>query len=176
LGIEQIMSRALRFVIFALVVTLAPMARGAEVQLGSMAMQWPDGFTHKAGSAPIRLVGTGGEEVLASIFRIGSEAQPWDKEIDFPKMLESGSQQISTQAQRVGKVVVPLQRKELPDGSTLLTAASETSSLFSKGYFLLYMVISPAGRVGFITVEGSKSVATQEHERFLPYFQSVSWQ
>jgi hypothetical protein len=56
----------------------------------------------------------------------------------------------------------------------LLFAGSETSTLFSAGYFIRYLVVSPTGRLGFFTAEGKGSV-DEHHSKFLPIFNKVTW-
>ena len=141
------------------------------VRFGSLSLEWPDGYSVKSTQVPFELAGPTGEKVLVTIMRFGKEAS---EPVDLEKMSALNTKFLLGQAQKAGRIVVALSKEVLPDGSTLQFVGSETSRLFKTGYFLQYLVLSPTGRLGFLTFEGIGD-AGKEHEAVKPVFQSVQW-
>jgi hypothetical protein len=162
----------LRVLITALAVLAGSVpALAAELLFGSMQMQWPDGYALTgAAKSPFELSGPGGSKVLISVMRRTNEGVGPDQE----ELARTGEGFLRPQAEKAGKIVIPLDRATLPDGSLLLFIAAQKTGFFSSGCLLLYMVISPGGRLGFVTVE-AKGDAAEEHGKVLPLFQSVKW-
>ncbi|EGJ11839.1 hypothetical protein RBXJA2T_15992 [Rubrivivax benzoatilyticus JA2 = ATCC BAA-35] len=89
-------------------------------------------------------------------------------------MVSFGRGFLRKQAERAGNLVVPSANETLSDGSILVYIGSETSGLFSSGYFLQYMLVSPSGRLAFITVEGKGNIG-DDHARYLAVVGKATW-
>jgi len=157
--------------LFALACTAA---FAGEVRFGSAQLDWPDGYTVTSTKSPFELTGPSGEKVLVTVMRPGKELPAESAASEQEKLANGVEGHLRTQASKAGKVTLPLQRSPLPDGSLLLYIGSETSSLFSSGFFLQYLVVSPTGRLGFFTAEG-KGAVEEQHGRFLPVISTVKW-
>lgn len=149
-------------------------ALSAEVQFGSLVLQWPDGFAPTSTKPPFQLTGPNGETVLVTTMRQRNEPPPPGDAAEQGKMAEVGEKFVSSQAEKVGTVVMPLERSKLPDGTLIYHIGSKTSSLFSTGFFVQYLLVSPVGRLAFITVEGKGDVAT-EHAKYLGPVGTARW-
>lgn len=112
--------------------------------------------------------------MLVTVMRPGKELSGESAAAEQEKMAVVGEDLLGKQGEKTGKVVIPLTRSSLPNGSLLIFTASETSSLFSSGYFLQYLIVSPAGRLGFFTIEG-KGKPEEQNSRFLPVIQTTTW-
>lgn len=146
----------------------------APVQFGDLTMQWLDGYVQTPSRGPFLLTGPKGQEVSASVFSVGNWNSPSGREAEFRKLVAYGSNQLDLQARNAGTPVLPLGQEQLPDGSTFLFTGSEQRGQGPASYTLIYFLISPGGRVAYMTIAGKGSVPA-EHERFRPLFQTIDW-
>ncbi|MBJ6981964.1 hypothetical protein [Luteimonas sp. MC1572] len=157
-----------------LLATLANAAQGAELDLGSLRIAWPSGYKEVGRESPIRLVGPDGVNVLITVWNAKPEAgadAPSDTSAVFSSIAESRLPEL---AATDGKVVVPLQRQILPDGSILYSTATQTGAHRKAKFYLQYMLIAPSSSAALFTVEG-RGDATAQHLHFLERFYSVEW-
>lgn len=157
---------------------LAVAPAGAErrdLELEGLAMQWPEGYTilwHRNSTVLIR---GDGQKVVVSSFGPVSEAEaPMVPEAAYRKLVEFGANRLELAGVRFGAVLVPLARADLPDGSILLSHASEKPGSTPRSYLIQFNVIGRAGRIAYITVEGTGAVVP-EYQRLLPLFQTARW-
>ena len=153
---------------------LCSSASAIEVRFGSAQLDWPDGYKVTSTQSPFELTGPSGEKVLVTIMRPGKEPTPESAASEQERLAIGIEGHLRTQASKVGRVTLPLQRSPLPDGSLLLHIGSETSSLFFSGFFLQYIVVSPTGRLAYFTAEG-KGAVDEQHGRFLPVVSTLRW-
>ncbi|WP_284620783.1 hypothetical protein [Aquabacterium humicola] len=145
-----------------------------EVRFGSLQLDWPEGFTPSSSKPPFEMNGPSGEKVLVTVMRSGKEVTAESAPAEQERMAQGGEGFLRKQGEKVGKVVIPLTRSSLPNGSLLMFTGSETAGLFSSGYFLQYMIVSPAGRLAFFTIEG-KGSPEEQNARFLPVINTATW-
>jgi hypothetical protein len=165
----------LRTVIAALALAAFPLICGAEeLRLGSLQLDLPEGFSVRSAKPPFELAGPTGEKVLVTIMRSKADTSGEPNPDEQAKTVSFGSGFLREQAERAGKLVVPPANETLSDGSILAYIGSETSGLFSSGYFLQYMLISPGGRLAFITVEGKGNIGDY-HAKYLEVVGKAAW-
>ena len=145
------------------------LSHAAEIQLGSLALDWPQGYTVKSTQPPFELAGPGGAKAMVTVLRPGSKALSAE-EID-----EVGERMLTAQAQKAGRVVLPLGKEMLPDGTQLRYIGSEVSGLLRSGYLLQYMLVAPQGQIALVTFEGRGETLSQ-HESLRGLFRSVRWE
>lgn len=145
-----------------------------EIQFGSLVLNWPEGFTSPSNKPPFQLIGPNGEVVLVTTMRQRKEpAAPGDS-VEQAKMAEVGEKFIRRKAEEVGTVVRSTEHSKLTDGTLLYTIGSKTSSVFGAGFFLQYFLVSPVGRLAFITIEG-KGDALAEQTKYLGAVSTARW-
>jgi hypothetical protein len=147
---------------------LALAAQAAEVHFGHLAMQWPDGYSVVRPADPVLLRGPQQQEVAASVYLAPADA-PGDQR----SFAARSAHLVRSAAASHGRVVRTL-RSVLPDGSTLVAAASQRRGA-AGGYLLQFTVLSASGHVGFVTVQAQAGDAAGAFRRLLPAFQSVRW-
>jgi hypothetical protein len=149
-------------------------AQAVEVQFGSLRMELPEGFVLKSPQPPFELAGPDGVRMLVSVFRVdpNSSEKPAPVQAD---LVASGERMLASNGQRAGKVVLPPKSSSLADNTIMLSAASDTSGLFSKGYFLQFALVSPQSRLAYFTFEGKGEVEASM-ARYSPLFASVRWE
>jgi hypothetical protein len=151
----------------------AGLAQAAEIRLGSLSLDWPAGYALKSTQSPFELTGPSGAKVLVTVMRLGPSASNAPEAR--AKMEDSVDRMVTAQAQQAGKVVLPLGRQALPDGTQLRFIGSEVSRLLrGNGYFLQYVLLAPSGQLALMTFEGSGE-ALREHEAVQGLFQTVQW-
>ncbi|MEJ8836378.1 hypothetical protein [Ramlibacter sp. AN1133] len=146
---------------------LAAAAQAQELYFGHLAMQWPGGYTVVRPAEPVLLRGPQAQEVAASVY-LASADEPPD-----PNFADRSVRLVRSAAASHGRVVRTT-RSVLPDGSTLVAAASQARGA-ARGYLLQFTVLAAAGHVGYVTVQGRGGDAAVEFRRLLPAFQSVRW-
>lgn len=145
--------QSLRTLFVGLVLVLLGRTGSADViEFGSLSLDWPSGTAVKSTRPPVELALPGGAKVLVTVMRIGPRAG--QQALDVEQLQASNEKILADVARRSGRVVIPLDRQALPDGSTLLSIGSETSTLFSTGYFLQYALLTRAGQLGYVSAEG----------------------
>ncbi|MCC9598435.1 MULTISPECIES: hypothetical protein [unclassified Rubrivivax] len=165
----------LRKVIAAVALAAFPLICAAEgVQLGSLQLDLPEGFSVRSAKQPFELAGPTGEKVLVTVMRSKADTSGEPNPDEQAKTVSFGSGFLRKQAERAGKLVLPSANETLTDGSILAYIGSETSGLFSSGYFLQYMLVSPSGRLAFITVEGKGNI-DDYHARYLAVLGNATW-
>ncbi|MCE2660879.1 MAG: hypothetical protein LW854_22005 [Rubrivivax sp.] len=148
--------------------------RAADIQLGSLRLAWPEGFTQRKQTPPFELAGPEGQKILVSVMRSKTDQTGEPNPEEQEKLTSFGESFMAKQAAQFGKVVAPLVRSRLAAGSVVAHVVSEDSGLFGKGYFVQFMVVAPSGRLAFFTIEG-KGSALEQHARFLPIISSAEW-
>ena len=145
----------------------------AELDLGSLRIDWPSGYKEVGRESPIRLVGPDGVNVLITVWNAKPEGAdaPGDTSTVFSSIAESRLPEL---AATDGKVVVALQRQALPDGSILYSTATQTGAHRKPKFYLQYMLVAPSSSAALFTVEGRGDAAAQ-HLNFLERFYSVEW-
>ncbi|MFT7776228.1 hypothetical protein [Roseateles sp.] len=148
-------------------------AQAVEIRLGSLSLDWPAGYAVKSARPPFELSGPGGAKVLVTVMRPGASANNGQEAR--AKLEESVEGMVTAQAQKAGKVVLPLGRQVLPDGTQLRFIGSEVNRLMrGTGYLLQYVLLAPSGQIGLLTFEGRGEVL-REHEAVRALFQTVQW-
>lgn len=163
-----------RACLLALALLVAPVTGAVEIGVGSLRLQWPEGFTTTSGEGPLQLIGPDGAVVLVSVFRIekASDDAPADR---LAKMVAFGERRLMEEAPAASTTPVPLARQTLPDGSVLLFVGFETRDPFAPDFLLKFLVVAAAGdRLGFVTIEGDGDVRFEKHV-YRPIFESVRW-
>lgn len=143
-------------------------AQSEEVDFGHLAMQWPSGYTVVRPAEPVLLRGPQAQEVAASVY-VATEDTPQAQ-----RSFADRSERLVRSAAASHGRVVRFTRSVLPDGSLLVAAASQARGA-AGGYLLQFTVLSPAGHVGYVTVEGQGRHAAGEFRRLLPLFHTVRW-
>lgn len=169
--VAKSVARFLFILLHGLLLAAIP-CRAEPVRFGPLTMEWYDGFERKPVRGPILLVGPEEEEVSVSIFRIGDVEAPSGRVEELNRLVAFGNRHLEQQALNTGKPALALLRESLPDGSTLLSTGSESSG--RDGYYLFYFLISPGGRIAYVTINGQGTTSIQ-NDRFRPLFQSVRW-
>jgi hypothetical protein len=137
-----------------------------------------DGFTEEAPQYPRQLHHADGTEVLVSVFRASGEAEAQMFGADPEKRVashEQGAWRVYQQLAVENEPAIPLGREPLMDGSTLVSGALKKTGVLQPGFFLMYMVIAPAERVAFVTVEGEGDPQAA-YKRYRPVFDTVKWE
>jgi uncharacterized protein YtpQ (UPF0354 family) len=155
----------------SLALTTSPV-EAAEIRFGSLSLDWPAGYTVKSTQPPFELAGPQGAKVLVTVLRPGPSATGSAEGL--AKLNATIERMLVEQAQKAGKVVVPLSKETLLDGTVLQSVASESSGLFKSGYFLQYALLARSGPIAFVTFEG-KGDAAAEHAGVKGLFNSVQW-
>ena len=143
-------------------------AQSAEMHFGHLALQWPAGYTVVRAAQPVLLRGPQAQDVAASVY-----LAPADIPADQRAFAARSERFVRAAAASHGRVVRTL-RSVLPDGSTLVAAASQSRGP-AKRYLLQFTVLAEAGHVGYVTVQGQGAAADAEFRRLLAAFQSVHW-
>lgn len=164
------MQRTIALLLFLLAVH----ASAAELRIGTLSLDWYDGFIQSTNSEPIRLNGPDGVVVLISAYRIKDNAETNAGASLVERHVALALDHLPKLASKTGKVVLPLTRDDLPNGMILFSIATKTGSLFSHGFFLQYCLISPEARIALFTVEGNGDPLV-EHERYRPLFNTAQW-
>jgi len=149
-------------------------AVSAEIRFGSLQVDWPEGFSAPSAAPPFELTGPAGEKVLVTVMRPGKEMDGDAAAVEQRKMALVGEEFLRRQSDKAGKTIVSLSRTILPNGSLLISTGAATTSLFSPGYFVQYLLVSPAGRLGFFTIEG-KGDPAEIYAKFLPVVSTATW-
>ena len=149
-------------------------SQAAELYLGDLRIDWLDGYKETGGSSPIHLVGPDGVNVLVTVWsatpKVDSDPTT-DAQTSFSNIATARLPELAAVQ---GKVVLPLQREVLPDGSVLYFTATQAGSRRRPEFYLQYMLVAPSAKAALFTVEG-KGDAMLEHPRFLERFSSVRW-
>jgi hypothetical protein len=146
-----------------------------EVQLERLAMHWPAGYTIVWTTDSTHLLRADGQQAIVSSYGPAPDADwPPLAAAAHRRLAELGAKQLEESAVRFGTVLAPLARAELPDGSILLSTASEKPGKPPRSYLLQFSVVGRAGSTAYITVEG-EGAALPEYRRLLPLFQTVRW-
>ena len=157
----------------ALLAFIAGMAQAAEIRLGSLSLDWPAGYAVKSTQSPFELSGPGGAKVLVTVMRPGAGAATGAEAM--ARMDGIAERMLTAEAGKAGKVVLPLGRQALPDGTQLRFIGSEVSRLLGgNGYFLQYMLLAPSGQIALLTFEG-RGDALREHDAVQGLFKTVQW-
>lgn len=156
-----------------LLTALPGLARSEELQFDGLRIDWLDGYRQvdSQGQVTATLFGKDGTGVLVSVFspraaapELTSEGRMYHlAEIDLPKF-----------AADQGKVVLPLARSVLDNGSVLYSTATKTDNDGRPGFYLQFMLIG-GGRAALFTVEGDGDALAQ-YPRFAALFDSASWE
>lgn len=152
-------------------------ARSDTVHFGPLTMRWPHAYHQVRSGAPTVLSGPHGEAITVSVYPAVAEVASCDSAAaeDARKLVEGSTRLVRSAAQGFGHAVVPPERAALPDGSVLVSAASESDALVAPNYLLQFSVISRCGDMAYVTVEGKSAPASEEYEALLPFFQTVRW-
>ena len=148
--------------------------QAAELDLGSLRMEWPDGYKELGGDSPIQLVGPDGTGVLITVWKVspeGDSSEAPNTRLAFSSIAESNLPKL---AAAQGKVVVSLQQQSLPSGSVLYSTATKTGSRRTPEFYLQYMLVAPSTRAALFSIEG-RGEAIAQHARFREYFDSAAW-
>lgn len=148
------------------------LAQATEIRFGLLSLDWPTGYTVKSMQPPFELAGPQGAKVLVTVLRPGPSATGSAEAL--AKLNATIERMLVDQAQKAGKIVVPLTTETLPDGTVLRTVASETSGLFKSGYLLQYALLARSGPIALLTFEG-KGDAAAEHAGVKGLFNTVRW-
>lgn len=143
-----------------------------EIRFGSLSLDWPAGYTIKSAKPPFELAGPSGAKVLVTVMRPGASAANSPEAL--AKLHAMTERMLTTEAQKAGRVVVPLGQETLPDGTRLRFTGSQVAKLFRSGYFLQYALMARSGQIAFLTFEGSGDAAA-EHEAIKGLFRTVQW-
>jgi len=147
---------------------LALAAQAAEVHFGRLALEWPGGYRVLRPAGPVLLRGPQQQQVAASVYLAPADAPAGQR-----AFAARSAQLVRSAAASHGRVVRTA-RSVLPDGSTLVAAASQGRGA-AKGYLLQFTVLAPSGHVGYVTVQGRGADAAGAFRRLLPAFQTVRW-
>lgn len=151
---------------------VATLTQAAEITLGSLTLDWPVGYTLKSTKPPFELAGPGGVKVMVTVMRPGASAQSGPEAVD--QLRAKIDSMLIAQAQKAGKLVLPLARETLSDGTMLHAVGSEQSGLFKRGYLLQYALLSPGGPLALLTFEGQGDAASQ-HAGAKGVFANLRW-
>jgi hypothetical protein len=153
-------------------------ARAETVQFGPLSMRWPHAYNKVRDDTPIVLAGPHGEQVTVSVYPAAAEVASHDEVAaeDARKLVEGSTRLVRSAAQGFGHAIVSAARAALPDGSVLVSAASESEQAKNSNYLLQFSVISRCGDMAYVTVEGKSMPASEEYEALLPFFRTVRWQ
>ncbi len=171
---ERPMKSALRSLVAITSLLACTLGHAEEMRINDLTMDWLDGYRLKSNGSPMSLTGPSGEAMLVTLMGGRPGLSEQERQALRERARAGAENVLIAQAEKAGKVVLPLQRDTLPDGTTLSSVGVETSKFLAKGFFLEYLLVSPTGRMAFITVEGKGDVAEQ-HARVIPRFQTVSW-
>lgn len=154
-----------------------PEARADTVQFGPLTMRWPHSYHRVRSELPTVMSGPHGEEITVSVYPSVAEVATCESAAaeDARKLVEGSTRLVNSAAQGFGHAVVPAARVALPDGSVLVSAASESIPTKDANYLLQFSVISRRGDMAYVTVEGKAAPASEEYEALLPFFQTVRW-
>ena len=149
-------------------------ANAGDLDLGSLHINWLDGYVATGSDSPIQLVGPDGVHVFITIWSSTPKTRsisPADMQSTFSRIAESRLPEL---AAAQGNVVLPLRREILRDGSALYSTATQAGSRHKPEFYLQYMLVAPSARAALFTIEGPGDAVLQ-HPRFLARFSSVTW-
>jgi hypothetical protein len=150
-------------------ILLCPM-RAADWRIGSMSIQWLDGFERTSNEAAVRFVGPGGEVVLVTAMGIRNGA---DVERAVKTYLMFGEKELPRLSAAKGKDVMKLSRETVSENITLFSTAA-LSKKDAQMFYLQFLAVSSTGRAALITVEGRGDPA-QQFQRFRPLLGTINW-
>jgi hypothetical protein len=140
-------------------------------------MRWPHGYRVVRRKAPVMLAGPDAQEVTVSVYAAGAQPSPAGIAAgeELASDIERSTRLLQSAGESFGELVAPVARAVLPDGSVLVSCASQWRG-FSTSYLLQFTVLSLGGDMAYLTVEGRGHAAAGEYQRVLPLFKSVRWE
>jgi hypothetical protein len=146
----------------ALLLAAAGQAGAGEWTFAGLHLAGFDGFTEETAQYPRQLHHPDGTQVLVSVFRA-------------PREPEAGVRQVYERFAEENEPAIALESERLDDGSTLLSGAIRKTGLPQSAFLLMYMVIAPAERVAFVTVEGAGDPQAA-YKRYRAIFDTARWE
>lgn len=153
---------------------LLPVLAAATIwTFGDFSIQWPDGYKHLAGNDGASWGNSNGIGVTVDVLGHG----PMDKATEqdqINKWSEYAHGEFVAIAARHGEIVLPLKQERLPSGSLLYWIGVDGHHGSSEHFGLLYLDISPHGRLAQFVVEGPGLVKDHAKE-FRDIFETEHW-
>lgn len=152
-------------------------AHTTQARFGRLTILWPHAYDYFHAEPPVVLAGPHGQEVTVSVYPAADPAAGCTSASaeDARKLVEGSLRLVRSAAEGFGAQVVPATRSGLPDGSTLVSAASEWQDASSMRYLLQFSVVSRCGDMAYVTVQGKDARAATQYEEMLPLFRTVRW-
>lgn len=152
-------------------------AQAAQARFGRLVILWPHAYDYFRAEPPLVLAGPDGQEVTVSVYPAADRAGgcPAEAAEDARKLVEGSLRLVRSAAEGFGVPVVPVTRSALPEGSTLVSAASEWHGPASLRYLLQFSVVSRCADMAYVTVQGSQGRAAAQYEEMLPLLQTARW-
>jgi len=143
------------------------------LRVGTLAMQFPDGWTFQGGKQRAEGKGPDGEAVIVTYRVLVQGAPPEAVEQHWKAVRGFAADKLPEIAAKNGEVLRPPAEVALPGGRVQFSTVSQGKRLLRDYYFLQYLLGSSRALV-FLTVEGFGS-ATEASGRFDQILATQQW-
>jgi len=164
----------LRILLAALVLGAAqPLAADDKISIGSLSLDWPDGFSNRRFGDALLLIGPESESVVVSYLR-GQNNFSKAARLRFSRMHHQFALRALPNSAAVrGGIVQPLRSIRLANEAMVYSIASQAQDGSGAHYYLEYFVVGPFSAALF-KLEGHGDALTQV-SRFDLVFASARW-
>jgi hypothetical protein len=153
--------------------TAGPLLGADSIRIGSLCLDWPDGFTNERFGDALLLKGPAEERVVVSYLR-GRNDFSKEERGRFARMHHIfATRTLPDAAAGHGLVVQPLTTIRLANGTMIYSTASQAQHAATEYYYLQYMIVGPFSAALF-KVQGYGDVISQK-SRFDALFASARW-
>lgn len=149
------------------------LAAAADWTFDDFSIQWPDGYQRLAGSDGIYWKNSKGIGVTVDVLGHG----PMDKATEqnqINKWSKYAHGEFAAIAARHGEIVFPLEQERMPSGSVLYWIGVDGHQGSSEHFGLLFLDISPHGRLAQFVIEGP-GLAKDHVKEFRSVIETERW-
>ena len=153
--------------------TPQPVLATERLSIGSLSLDWPNGYKSERVGDAVLLRGPNDERVIISYVR-GRNHLAKDQRERFARMhLVYALRTLPETAARHGMLVQPLMSTHLKNGTVIYSTASQVQHAASESYYLQYFVVGPFS-IALFKIEGEGETMRQKM-RFDALFYSAQW-
>ena len=148
--------------LFVITTLLLPagITRAETLVVGGFEVQWEDGWSLVSKADPIRYAGPGPTGVTIDLMDHG-DLDAAQQKAERQKWSRYASEELPKIAGRHGEIVVPLKEEKLDSGYALFSVASAKKEGRRDYFGLLFVSVSPEGRLAQFAVEGFGDARTR---------------
>lgn len=154
-------------------VLAAASASAVEIRLGSLALDWPAGYTLKTTQSPFTFTGPEGTKVSVTVMPPNPEAASSVRAMG--QLQLALEQMLISRAKLAGKPILPMTRETWPDGTALrFTVNDTTRPSRAASHLLQYALIAVGGDIAYLTFEGDGE-AMAAHHAAMELLRTLRW-